>query len=85
MKTTIAIILFLTLITSCGKRVTNNSGVTAQPIVNQELHFTTCSYAQVQNRCLDYASNKLLAPRYFYYQACYITYTNCLRSNQVRF
>jgi len=84
MKTSIIIILGLTLLTSCGKHNrSSNRGNVVNPVVNHSLYYVTCSYAQVQQNCLDQSSNGLIAPRFFYYRACYQSYTNCLRSNGI--
>ena len=76
MKTTIAIILIITGLTSCGNKKHNKSNSNG---ISREGAFLECSYEQVRVQCLDYASEKRIQPRFFYYRQCYVEYKSCVR------
>ena len=69
-------------LTSCGKRVTNNSGV-VQDLRDNSYYYAQCSNVQWANRCLRQPSAAYLPPRYFYARICYDQYVQCLRNNGV--
>jgi hypothetical protein len=74
MRTLIAMILLATAFTACGnKNKSNGNGIT------REGAFLECSYSQVRVQCLDYASDKRILPRFFYYRQCYVEYNSCLK------